>query len=218
MIAADQSIYRSDNGEYAYRLGGNLRVERVKFSLLQINTLTPAQLLARSNDKQPWHRVSNTVLYRLAANGSESLSPDIVLDGMPVSELLLKLDMRAGGIGGAAPPMKVALSPPQQLVFLARGNGPYTLAWGNRAAKPASLPLTTLVPGYQSQASLPGDEASLEKVLINPVESHVAQTTANTIDPALKRKWTLWGLLITGAALLLIMSWGLLRSNAEKKP
>ena len=45
---------------------------------------------------------------------------------------------------------ELALVHATQLVFLARGAGPYTLAMGNATVKTANLPLSTLIPDYSA--------------------------------------------------------------------
>ncbi len=208
---------RSANGEFVYRLDGMLPVERLRFILPQINTLAPAQLYARSNDKQPWRRVSNTVLYRLAAQGGESLSPDIDLGGELITELQLKLDMRAGGVGDKPPQVKVAVEP-QQLVFLARGDSPFMLAWGLAGVNTSALPLATLVPAYRYQNGLPGSLASLGTDGKNPAPVHVGSNADNEpMDQALMHKWILWGVLVAGAVLLLLMAMKLIRTGESIK-
>lgn len=203
----------SKNGEIIYRLNGVLPVERIRFLLPQINTLTPAQILARNNDKQPWHKLSDTVLYRLASKGAEFLSPDIDLEGEAISELQIKLDARAGGVGSTPPQIKFAIQP-QQLVFLARGNGPFTLAWGMAGATANTLPLATLVPAYRYQDGLPGNLASIDVNKIDSTKPLADRDTTNTqMDPTIQRKWLLWGVLVAGSAALLLMAWKLIRTN-----
>jgi hypothetical protein len=188
-------------------------VERIRFLLPQINTLTPAQILARNNDKQPWHKLSDTVLYRLASKGAEFLSPDIDLEGEAISELQIKLDARAGGVGSTPPQIKFAIQP-QQLVFLARGNGPFTLAWGMAGATANTLPLATLVPAYRYQDGLPGNLASIDVNKIDSTKPLADRDTTNTqMDPTIQRKWLLWGVLVAGSAALLLMAWKLIRTN-----
>lgn len=209
------SPVRNAKGEYLYRLDGMLPVERVRFILPQLNTLAPAQVFVRGNDKQPWRRVASTVLYRLAAQGGESLSPDIDLGGGTITELQLRLDRRAGGLGDKPPQLRIAIKP-QQLVFLARGDGPFTLAWGLAKDINSSLPLTTLVPAYRYQNGLPGDAASLGADEKKPASIRAKNDAATEpIDPAIVHKWILWGVLVTGAVLLLLMAIKLMRSGGN---
>lgn len=207
------SPVRNKNGELIYRLGGTLPVERIRFLLPQINTLSPAQILVRSNDKQLWRRLSDTVLYRLATKGEDFLSPDIELSGESIAELQIKLDARAGGVGATPLQVKIAIAP-QQLVFLARGDGPFTLAWGLAGANASALPLTTLVPAYRYQDGLPGDRASIGIDTNSPASGDVdRKATDEKMDSAELNKWVLWGVLVGGAALLLWMAWKLIRSG-----
>lgn len=208
---------RSRVGEFVYRLDGMLPVERIHFILPQINTLAPAQLLVRSNAKQPWRKISPTVLYRLAAQGGESLSPDFDLGGELITELQLKLDARAGGVGDKPIQVKIAVKP-QQMVFLARGDSPFTLAWGLAGVNTSALPLATLVPAYRYQNGLPGSMASLGTDEKNPITIRVGNNTGNEpIDPALMHKWILWGVLVAGAVLLLLMAMKLMRPGESLK-
>ena len=209
---------RDAKGDYLYNLGGSLPAERIHFILPQLNTLAPAQLLVRGHSKQVWRKVSDTVLYRLAAKGGESQSLDIELGGNPISELQLKLDPRGGGMGNQAPQLKIGIRP-QQLVFLARGNGPFSLSWGQAGAITSALPLTTLVPAYRYQNGLPGNVARLED---NSKNSMVNRTANNpdmkSTEPEHKKKWILWSVLLAGAGLLLLMAWKLMRSGEVVKP
>lgn len=208
----------NSKGEYIYHFGNTLPVERIRFILPQINTLAPAQILLRNNDKQHWRRVSSTVLYRLASNGGESVSPDIDLGEQAISELQLKLDTRAGGVGEQPLQAKIAVRP-QELVFLARGDSPFTLAWGMKGADTNALPLTTLVPGYRYQNGLPGNAASLEINTKNAAINKSGSTELSSeADQAQKHKWVLWGVLIAGAALLLLMAVKLIRSDENATP
>jgi hypothetical protein len=203
----------SAKGNYIFHIGGSVPAERIRFILTQINTLAPAQILVRNNEKQPWRKISDTVLYRLASKGGESISPDMDLGGEMITELQIKLDARGGGIGEKPLQLKIAVRP-QQLVFLARGDRPFTLAWGQKAANTIALPLTTLVPGYRYQNGLPGTAASLEINVINPKIDRVSDTITTMTDaPELKRKWLLWSVLLAGAGLLLLMAFKLMRTE-----
>lgn len=100
---------------------------------------------------------------------------------------------------------------PQQLIFLARGNPPFTLAWGMRGATESALPLSTLVPAYRYQDGLPGDRAQFGLEKNNPTVTPAAANTQT--DSATKNRWMLWSVLVVGALLLLLMAWKLIRSN-----
>lgn len=201
------------SGELIYRLSSTLPVERLRFLLPQINTLTPAQVRVRGDDRQPWRRLPDTVLYRLADKNTEYVSPDIDLGGESINAVQIKLDARAGGVGAA--PLQVTIGvQPQQLVFLARGAGPFTLAWGMPGATTSALPLATLVPAYRYEDGVPGNLASIGAQENTPATFQANRDTKNqAMDADQKRTWLLWAVLIVGSLALMLMAWKLIRSG-----
>ncbi len=134
-------------GEYTWQLPRGLNVERVQVELSQPNSLAPVILSGRRDSSLPWQPLSSGLLYRLTQNGEDVVQNELQLPGQAVQQLKLTVDERGGGLGAQAPTVKFAVRA-TQLVFLARGPGPYTLALGNATVKAASLPLATLIPDY----------------------------------------------------------------------
>jgi hypothetical protein len=93
--------------------------------------------------------MSSALLYRLTQNGQDVVQNELQLPGQTVQQLKLTVDERGGGLGAQAPMVKYAVRA-TQLVFLARGPGPYTLALGSPTVKAANLPLSTLIPDYSA--------------------------------------------------------------------
>src|ERR1700682_6754816 len=86
-------------------------------------------------------------------------------------------------------------SNPQEIVFAARGTGPFLIAYGNVSAASSALPVSTLVPGYAVAHT--GVAAPLR---------HLEQAK----PPREYRRATLWGVLI-GVVVLAWMAWQLSR-------
>lgn len=122
----------------------------MRVELKQPNTLAPVTLSGRSEVKQTWQPLSNGLLYRLSQNGKEVVQDELQLPGQAVAQLRLQVDERGGGLGVEAPVLRVAVRA-TQLVFLARGEPPFTLALGNVSVKGANLPLSTLIPDYRDE-------------------------------------------------------------------
>ena len=100
-----------------------------------------------------------------------------------------------------------------QLVFLARGEPPFTLALGNASAKAANLPLSTLIPDYSAerlntlgQATVAGDVRVTSPALVAAVDT----------EPNWK-KLGLWAVLLLGVAALGAMAYSLLRKPAAAR-
>ena len=61
---------------------------------------------------------------------------------------LLRVDQRGGGLGTSTPTLYAGWVP-QKIVFAARGNAPFQIAYGSPRASPAAYSVETLVPGWR---------------------------------------------------------------------
>ncbi|MGE7814542.1 DUF3999 domain-containing protein [Pseudomonas sivasensis] len=193
-------------GEYSWQLPTGLSVERLRIELKQPNTLAPVTLAGRSDAKQLWQPLNKGLLYRLTQNGQDVVQDELQLPGQVVTELKLQVDERGGGLGADAPALRFAVRA-TQLVFLARGEPPFSLALGNASVKAASLPLSTLIPDYSAerlntlgQAKVVGGVAVASPVVVAAVE-----------DGPNWKKLGLWAVLLLGVAALGAMAYSLLR-------
>ncbi|RMQ47764.1 putative transmembrane protein [Pseudomonas cichorii] len=197
-------------GSYLWQLPTGLPVQRLKVDLAQPNSLAPGTLYGRMDNKSPWQRLGSGLLYRLTQNGQDVVQDEIPASGSIVRELKLEVDERGGGLGTQAPTLRFAVHAPQ-LVFLARGTGPFSLAIGNPGARPANLPLATLIPDYSAQKmdSLSRAEPASEPLRI----ASPTQTAASSMD---WKRIGLWAVLVLGVALLGWMALGTLRASPPK--
>ncbi|MBB6289822.1 hypothetical protein HDC32_004571 [Pseudomonas sp. JAI120] len=193
-------------GEYSWKLPAGLSVERLRIELKQPNTLAPVTLAGRRDGNQAWQPLSNGLLYRLTQNGQDVVQDELQLPGQTVTELKLQVDERGGGLGVEAPALHFAVRA-TQLVFLARGEPPFTLALGNASVKAANLPLPTLIPDYNAarlntlgQAKVAGAVAVTSPVVTAAVDSGPNWKT-----------FGLWAVLLLGVAALGAMAYSLLR-------
>ncbi|MGF6128784.1 hypothetical protein QF019_004008 [Pseudomonas frederiksbergensis] len=198
---------RLKDGEYTWQLPMGLNVERVQVELNQPNSLAPVSLSGRRESSLPWQSLSSGLLYRLTQNGQDVVQNELQLSGQTVQQLKLTVDERGGGLGAEAPTVKFAVRS-TQVVFLARGAGPYTLALGSATVKTANLPLSTLIPDYS-----PAKFASLGKAtvdggaVVTVAPTAVAAATADTNW----KKFGLWAVLLLSVLFLAVMAVSLLR-------
>ena len=94
------------------------------------------------------------------------------------------------------------------LVFAARGAGPFQLAYGNGAAKAASYPIESLIPGYNTEAEFKVKPASLG----DPV---TLARAARLHAPMDYKKWAVWIILILGVAVLGWLAYRLSRQTSK---
>ncbi|MDF3030066.1 MAG: hypothetical protein K0R03_624 [Moraxellaceae bacterium] len=196
-------------GEFLFTPGAYLTATRIEIRLPATNMVAPVELLARSSTREEWRSVARTTAYRLLQGGVEVTSPPVEIAPRPARYWLLRLDPRAGVLGADTPVLRLAWTP-QQLVFVAGGKPPFTLAWGRRDATPAQLPLASLMPGYR-----PGMERTLPEAVPGKVAElggHDApQPGQEDQPPADWKRWLLWGVLLGGVVLLACMARGLLK-------
>ncbi|MGE8187004.1 DUF3999 domain-containing protein [Pseudomonas sp. NPDC086278] len=202
----------SKSGEYTWQLPMGLNVERVQVELSQPNSLAPVTLAGRRESSLPWQSLSSGLLYRLTQNGQDVVQNELQLPGQTVQQLKLTVDERGGGLGADAPTLKFAVRS-TQLVFLARGAGPYTLALGSATVKAANLPLSTLIPDYSTAKFAALGKATVEGAAV--VSSTSTVTAAAKTDTNWK-KFGLWAVLLLSVLFLAAMAFSLLRKPPVK--
>lgn len=197
-------------GVYVWQLPVALPLERMKVDIAQPNSLAPATLYARRDSNAPWQMIDSGLLYRLTQNGQDAVQDEMELPGNVVQQLKLEVDDRGGGLGKDAPKLSFAVRA-TQLVFLARGAPPYSLAIGNDKIKGASLPLSTLVPGVTPEKAASFGKASLG---VAPVPAMTPALPAVS-GPDWKRIG-LWSVLVLGVVFLGWMALSTLRTSRSK--
>ena len=197
------------NGEFSWSLPLALPVERVRIPLEQANTLAPVLLSGRHDGNLQWTPLARGVLYRLPGESGEITQEELELPGGAVSQLRLQPDTRGGGLGGSTANLSIGVRA-TEVVFLARGSEPYQLAVGSPSATDGSLPLSTLVPGFEPKRLPSLGEAHLKGNLQTPV------VEAPGVQPKADGRWKrygLWAVLLAGVGLLGVMALSLLRSS-----
>lgn len=198
-------------GEYTLDLPVPLPLELLRVELTQANTLAPVSVSTRRDSKDTWQPLARGLLYRLPENGKDVIHDELQLPGQWVQHLRLQVDPRGGGLGKGAPSVRVGLRS-TQLVFLARGTPPYVLALGNATGKANSLPLTTLIPGY--------DDTRLARLGVAKAGAlEAVAASAAKVEQKASVDWQrygLWAVLLVGVALLVGMAVSLLRQSTAK--
>ncbi|RFP14072.1 DUF3999 family protein [Duganella sp. BJB488] len=152
--------------------------------------------------------VSST-FYRITQGGQMRSSGDIDVPPVHATQWVL----RTMAPTTARPALRLDWQP-ATLVFLASGNGPYTLAVGREHALPAVRELNQVAPGF-SDAEL----QKLEQVGAGPATQQQgsgaseASAAVEAANAARQRLIVLWGVLLLGVAVLAFMVWRLLRPS-----
>ncbi|KAF1053642.1 MAG: hypothetical protein GAK43_01312 [Stenotrophomonas maltophilia] len=209
---------RDADGSYRWTLPQALSVERVRFDLAAAQAPTIAPVILQSAEPSvpvpgkpaaalAWQAAARGLLYRVTIDGHEALRDELAVNGARLHELRLLTDSRGTGLGTTAPHLSIAAAG-QELVFLARGDGPYRLALGKAAAEDAALPLSVLIPGYTDSAPPTLGSATLAGTFQRLPSVAVEAAPVAGFD---WRRAGLWGVLLAGVALLGGMAWSLAR-------
>lgn len=205
---------RGQAADYHYSLPGQMPVDRIRIHLPQENTLTQATFFSRAKTTDPWKPGPSALLYRLRIRGEEITSPDIVLPASPDRYRMIRIDQSGGGLGKGLPSVDLGWVP-SRVLFIARGQGPFQLAYGSGTPGDCARGGNLLFQRFSDQQknryvaglAIPGSpsllagEAALRKPLI----------------PADGKTALLWSLLLLGVGLLVWMALRLHRQLNDTK-
>lgn len=198
-------------GRYQFALDGYYPVERVEVVLPQQNTLVKARLLsAREVEATQWRQHYQGVLYTLQQEGQAIASGPLPIACSSDRYWRLDVGQESGGLGGGLPQLKVGWRT-QRLLFVARGAGPFTLAFGSASAPPAAADpqLQTVLDALQRDSS---HGMKVQEVVAQPKHILGGAARLQAPPPPLPwKKWLLWAVLLFGVAAMLLMARGLHR-------
>ena len=184
---------------YRYRLPAILPARRLAIALGNDNATAEVIVDARSPDsaqEQVWVPMGRTLLFRVRQGEMRIDSDDFALSApMRAREWRLRSPVRLN----PTPSLEVVYAP-DRYVFLAQGPGPYTLAAGSHGARREALPVEQALAPLRSRLG-PGWTPPVA-ALGARVEAAGERAYAPPAAPPDWRRWTLWGFLILGAAVV----------------
>jgi hypothetical protein len=202
---------RAGHAEYVFDLGGAVPVDRVQVELPAANTVVEAELYSARDPEGPWLQHFSGVLYQLDHAAGALRNPEINVQ--PIRQRYFKLAVaeKGGGLGGGLPALDVAWMP-EQLLFVARGSGPFAVGYGRAQVAAARFDAAELIrsglpPGADPRRDLPRETARLGPVHAVGDPS-VLEPRA---QPPSARTLALWGVLVGSVAIVLALSVRLLR-------
>ncbi len=191
-------------GVFIYDTRGVFPIDRVNLVFSQPNSLAQARLASRSHAKQTWQPQYSGLFYRLHLDGA-----DLTCRPAPIAVTTNRYwqltTIAAESTLGQAIPTLAAGYRPHTLYFLARGQGPFILAFGSAQAMPLPVDISGLVDDMTRQGMVqwitPG----------NPVTLGGPDRLTPAAPPAPWRRIVLWLALVCGVAVLAAMAWRLYR-------
>lgn len=206
-LAVPGAPIADERGEFVFDLGAQVPVDRVNLELPEQNSIVEVELLSRASPNEAWQSATRNGFYRLKSTGSADHTNAPVLIG-PISARywLARVDMRSGGLGRNAPQLRVGWLP-HDVVFLARGVGPFTLAYGNANAQTVA-----------ALGSIPANVSILNARLAEPhtLGGNARLASAKPATSFWSKSAVLWTVLAVGVALLTFMAYRLAGELKDK--
>jgi hypothetical protein len=190
------------DGIYEFTLNGHFPVSSVQLLMPQRNTVVRGRLFSRTGDESPWQLRYQGLFYDLEREGHRLLSEAVKLPQLSHPHWRLEVEQSGGGLGSGVPQLEAAWYP-QRLMFVARGEMPFTLAFGRQQTEADSAvidPLLRRIDDDEGQAGLiksanAGERFELGgKARLQPVP-----------PPVPWKKWLLWAVLLLGVGVLALM-------------
>jgi hypothetical protein len=188
-------------------VGARLPIERINLRLPELNTVLAVELQSRRQPQDPWHHVASRQLYRInTADGELRNEPiDIATDS---DRYWLARTVDRSGASTANPLRLQVAWTPSDLVFLARGEGPFIVAYGSALAPAAETDLSSMPAAVTVMRATLGARRELGGA-------------ARLAQPAAKFPWKralLWAVLAMGVCLLAWMAYRLSKEMDTNLP
>lgn len=178
-------------------------VNKVRFRFTGKNTLVKASIFSRTDDGAPWRYRQGGIFYNLEIDKS-SLVQDTLSVG-PVSDRFWRVKIFDASADSNSIPVFELGWTPQELLFLARGEGPFVLAYGSARlsenAPSGSFPALLSNVMEEGGGSLLKTATPGERIELGGAGQLVPEP-----PPLPWKKWLLWGMLVIGVVIIAWMA------------
>ena len=203
---------RGPERQVDFSLPARVTVRSLQLLLPAAAGAVQATVLSRPTESAPWRTAHTGLFYDLSLQGRRLLNDPVVC--APTTDRYWQVRLHADR-GGAAAAGRLGLEvgwQPDQVIFVGRGPGPYTLAFASRRLDPRSSHGDGLLLGAL--------DATRSTALIRPIEPGPIRELGGeaALRPVLVASWTtlvLWAVLIAGVALLGLMARSLLKETRK---
>jgi len=200
-----------------YRLEANIRVTAVQLGFPAVNSLLRATVESRPKAGGPWRHVAQADFYRLDLEGKSLANPLVHCPPTSSSDWRIKVIAENAGLSSNAQMPRLELGWQQdQVVFLGRGDGPYTLAFGStKAAEDEGHLQNNLVLAALRETK---SETHFRRIEPGPLQTLGGdQALTPRLSAASWKKILLWAVLVAGVTLLAFMTRTILREMRANK-
>jgi len=209
-VTSDQDWWRIE-----YLNPARFRVTALDLTFPQANTLARVMIESRSALNQPWRRVGSDDFYRLDLQGNVLTSPFRPCPANADRYWRLNIAASKALVSREQLPELTLGWQPDELVFLGRGPGPYTLAFGSsKLASNDSAQDTLVLTALQQNAGT----SPLNRIAVGPITKLGGEQALQPQAPPIPwQRILLWMVLVAGVGLLAIMARSVYREMQRKQ-
>jgi hypothetical protein len=197
-----------------YLLKPKIRVSALQLGFAQSNTLVRAEIESRPGDDSDWHLRTRSSFYALTLQGKTLVNEPVPCPSTADRFWRLSVTTDGSGLsaGTVAPQLKLGWRQ-DQLIFVGRGAGPYTLAFGSTQLAD-TVPRDDLLLATMRDTGLESLTRHIEPGPLTILGGE--QVLQPHLSAASWKKMLLWGVLLAGVALLAFMAWTIYREMQTK--
>lgn len=189
-----------------YDTGASLPIDSIDMELAEDNSLVEATVYSRNRATESWQRRYRGIFYRVRQDGDVISSKPIRIAGRHARYWKFEIDPSSAGLGGKAPILKTGWYP-HQVVFVARGHGPFYMGYGSASVMSSTAPVDALLNDIQSVVN--EKKRVAEAQLGNRMELAGESALVPARPPLAWQKWLLWLVLVLGVTALAMMAYKL---------
>lgn len=205
----------TEPGDWRFDVGGPFPADRVRLELAETNALVQGDLRSRPDLESNWRYRARGLFFRLMLAGEPVTGDPISLD-RAVADPYWRFEPANGGGTDVAPALVLGFVP-HELLFLARGEEPFLLAYGAAEVHPAEQAVDELIRTLEQTGAQNGGGGQ------TAAEAEIGEAVTLRGPEALEpqqdyRRVLLWTVLVAGVGLIGIMVlrlWS--RMSAEEK-
>lgn len=200
---------------YEYELTPKVTITGLQLALPMVNSLVQASIESRASQNDPWQLRHSGQFYSLELEGNQLGNSPVAC--APLADRFWRIRVVDNGTGfqekDRAPLLKLGWQP-DELLFVGRGQGPYTLAFGSTSQN--------TVPGTGGELILGALREARSESLIRRIEPGPVHTLGGeqAVIPRVAattwKKIALWMVLIAGVGLLALMTRTIVREMGKK--
>jgi hypothetical protein len=191
-------------GAFLYRSDGPYPVTRVNLRLADRNSVAEIVLASRAAGDQPWRQRARFAAFQIESAGDVARNLAVRLGEVRDREWRVQTEPAQA----RAPTLELEYVP-DRFLLLTQGDGPFMLAAGSVRGERPSYPLGALLAELQQVRGSAWQPLEIEP---GPGAPLAGDTALQPIPESLPlRRWVLWGVLLAGAGVLIVMVIGLLR-------